>query len=120
MDLQNATLVVQVPQHLLSHIVDSLQEIKSSLSNITCNASQQGGTPILQPPLARIPLTAFRENQQIAELYQLSYEKVVELAKNCLLRTYTDNGRKRFRWTTHEDIMAYIDDTRNMGIKRRK
>jgi len=40
----------------------------------------------------------------------------MELSRKCRLRTYADSGRTRYRWTTHEDIMAYIDGIRNEGI----
>jgi hypothetical protein len=120
MDMQNATVVVQLPQSTLTHILDSLQELKAGLSALTANSSPCAANPFPQAPLARIPLTAFRDNPQVAELYQLSHEKVMELSKKCQLRTYADRGRTRYRWTTHEDIMAYIEGIRNEGIAIRK
>ncbi len=119
MDIQNATVVVQLPQNVLTHIVDCLQEIKTGLSALAANGTS-ATTPAIQAPLARIPLIAFRDNPQVATLYQLTYEKVMELTKKCQLRSYADSGRTRYRWTTHEDIMAYIDSIRNAGIAVRK
>jgi hypothetical protein len=119
MDMQNATVVVQLPQQVLAHIVDTLQEIKAGQDALAAG-SNAAAQPTVHAPLARIPLTAFRDNPQVAELYQLSYERVMELAKQLQLRVYADRGRTRYRWTTHEDIMAYIEGVRNEGIAVKK
>ncbi|MDR1225494.1 MAG: hypothetical protein LBK47_01165 [Prevotellaceae bacterium] len=94
--------VVQLPQNVLTHIVDCLQELKAGLNALAANGNI-ATTPAIQAPLARIPLTAFRDNPQVAELYQFSYEKVMELSKKCLLHSYADSGRVRYRWTTHDN-----------------
>jgi len=120
MDIQNATVVVQLPQDVLTHLMDSLQEIRTGLNALVANGSAAAALSTVQAPSARIPLTAFRDNPKIAELYQLSYEKVMELCKKCELRSYADKGRTRYRWTTHEDIISYIDGIRNEGIVAKK
>lgn len=115
-NLQHATVVVQLPQNVVAHLVDSLQEIRAGLTALAERSASAAATHPTAAPMARIPLTAFRDNPQVAALYQLSYERVMALSQQRLLRVYADKGRTRYRWTTHEDIMAYIEGIRHEGM----
>jgi hypothetical protein len=66
---------------------------------------------------ARIPLIQFKNDVALQRRYGLTYTVVRKIANDNLLRSYCDPGRQRYRWTTHEDIMDYLNQVKTAGIK---
>jgi hypothetical protein len=66
----------------------------------------------------RIPLIQFKNDTELQRRYGLTYTVVRKITNDNLLRSYCDSGRQRYRWTTHEDIIDYLNQIKTAGIRQ--
>jgi hypothetical protein len=89
------------------------QEMNNKINQLL---NQREENPTVQQ--VRIPLIQFKNDVKLQRRYGLTYTVVRRISNNNLLRSYNDPERRRFKWTTHEDIIDYLNQIRTAGIKQ--
>ena len=114
MELTNNSPVTMVllPQAVWQETTEKIDKLLLLLG------SGQNGDQKTNVQQGRIPLIKFKEDVELQRRYGLTYATVRRITSDNLLRSYCDPGRQRYRWTTHEDIIDYINRIKTLGIKQ--
>jgi hypothetical protein len=103
--------MVMIPQPVWEQVLQKLESISAKLEVRQGAQVAAGGTP------ERIPIVAFKHDKVLSARYGISYTVIRDLALRGRIRSYCDENRERGRWTTHEDIMSYVDGVKKMGVR---
>ncbi|MDR1182371.1 MAG: hypothetical protein LBL13_10390 [Bacteroidales bacterium] len=111
----NSAPVMMVPMVVLPQTVwqETTEKIDKLLHLVD---GSQRANPTAQQE--RIPLIQFKNDKKLQRRYGLTYSQVRKIANDNLLCSYCDSGRQRYRWTTHEDIINYLNRIKMSGIKQ--
>jgi hypothetical protein len=105
----NAVTMVILPQAVWQETTEKIDKLLH-----LANSGQRINTTVQQE---RIPLIQFKNDIALQRRYGLTYTVVRKITNDNLLRSYCDPGRQRYRWTTHEDIIEYLNQIKTAGIK---
>ncbi|MDR2406582.1 MAG: hypothetical protein LBE13_00490 [Bacteroidales bacterium] len=113
----NLVTMVLLPQAVWE---ETAEKINKLLQLIDDGQSQRNTTQHQRNTTqqARIPLIQFKDDKELQHRYGLTYTVVRKIANDNLLRSYSDPGYQRYKWTTHEDIMDYLNQIKTAGIKQ--
>jgi hypothetical protein len=104
--------MILLPQNVWKETTEKLDKLLQLMGDTHGN-QKMGFSPVQQ---TRIPLIQFKKDIELQRYYGLTYAVVRRLANDNLLRSYCDSERRRNRWTTHEDIMNYLNQIKEAGI----
>ena len=100
------TMVI-LPETVWEETTEKLDKLLQLMDGVQTTNTQQ----------IRIPLIQFKNDVELQHRYGLTYTTVRKITNDNLLRSYCDPGRCRYRWTTHKDIMDYLNQIKSAGIK---
>lgn len=103
--------MVALPQPVWEAVLEKLERISAKLE------ASQSAREAYAGATERIPIVAFKSDKKLCARYGLTYSVLRDLALRGSVRTYCDENRERGRWTTHEDIMGYVDGVKKMGVR---
>jgi hypothetical protein len=107
-EINNPVTMVLLPQAVWQETTEKIDKLLHLVnSGQKVNAS---------PQQERISLVQFKNDIALQRRYGLTYTVVRKITNDNLLRSYCDPGRQRYRWTTHEDIIDYLNRIKTAGI----
>jgi hypothetical protein len=101
--------MVLLPQNVWEETTEKIDKLLHLIDNSQKTSTTQQ---------IRIPLIQFKDDVELQRRYGLTYTTVRKITNDNLLRSYRDPGRQRYKWTTHEDIMDYLNQIKSAGIKK--